>query len=95
LSELDPKVKLWLERGLKAAKAIAPVVGGIEGQSISAAIGLVQGVVDLLGVRSVEATRELLYEMIAHPAKKLDLTDAERAVAMILAKRRARDTEEA
>lgn len=93
MSDIDPKVKMWLERGLKAAKAIAPIVGGLEGQALSSTAGLVQGLIDLLGVRSVEDTRAMLYEMIAHPAKKLDLTEAERNVAKILAERRARDAE--
>jgi DNA-binding CsgD family transcriptional regulator len=33
----------------------------------------------------------MIYELVAHPAKKIDLTDAEREVARILAARRAAD----
>lgn len=54
----------------------------------TAAAGLLDGVSELLTHREPEEVRQLVYELVANPAKKIDLSDAEREVARILAERR-------
>jgi hypothetical protein len=88
MSEASETVRQVLSVLASTAGGFASMGTGPYSVAASAAAGLLDGVSDLLKHRTPEEVRQLVYELVANPAKKIDLSDAEREVARILAQRR-------
>ena len=91
MSDVRETLKIWMKRAASMARGLGASMGGVEGTAVSLGAGILEGVSDLLETRTPEEVTQMIYEVVANPAKKIDLTDAEREVARILAARRAAD----
>ncbi len=94
MSDTRETVQTWMKRAASMARGLGSSIGGAEGTAISLGAGIIEGISELLETRTPEEVKQMVYELAAHPAKKIDLTDAEREVARILAERRAEEAGE-
>jgi hypothetical protein len=81
-------ILLSLANGAKTYGALA---GGTAGAAVSAAAGIVTAAASLLKHRTPEEVKQLIYDLAADPADKVNLDGLEDHVAAIIANRRERE----
>jgi len=75
----------------KGAETYGALAGGVVGTATSAAAGIVIAAASLLKQRTPEEVKNLIYDLAADPADKVDLTGLDDHVAAIIANRRERE----
>jgi hypothetical protein len=75
----------------KGAETYGALAGGTVGTATSAAAGLVVAVASLLKQRTPEEAKQLIYDLAANPADRVDLSGLDDHVAAIIANRRERE----